>query len=179
VVITFDDGYVDNDALAYPILRHHSFVATIFPVTGAMGGANTWDQDGDLAGRPIISPTAIRAMARGGISFGAHTRTHPILSTLQEDRAIEEIDGSRRDLECELAGQASTFAYPYGQCTPEIEALVRQAGFAGAVGIREGLNGPATSPFSLRRTEIRGTDSLLRFALALWLGVRQWTLTGQ
>jgi hypothetical protein len=32
------------------------------------------------------------------------------------------------------------------------------------------MNSPVTPDFELRRTEVRGTDSFVRFALALWLG---------
>ncbi len=154
-------------------------MATIFLVTGAIGSTNAWDKDGSLAGRPLVSLSAIRDLSCGGLFFGAHTRTHPSLPALREERAFEEIEGSRRDLERALQGRVSTFAYPYGERNSAVEALVEQAGFSGAVGIGEGLNGPATSRFALRRTEIRGTDSLLRFALALDLGTRKWTLTGR
>jgi hypothetical protein len=47
---------------------------------------------------------------------------------------------------------------------------VRRAGFLAGCGIEPGGNSPGRPDFELRRTEIRGTDSLLRFALAVWLG---------
>ena len=43
---------------------------------------------------------------------------------------------------------------------------------ASACGIEEGRNSPGTPQFALRRCEIHGTDSLLRFALTLALGKR-------
>jgi len=49
-------------------------------------------------------------------------------------------------------------------------AHVRAAGDSVACGIEEGLNDPATPLFNLRRTDIPGDCSRLRFALALWTG---------
>jgi peptidoglycan/xylan/chitin deacetylase (PgdA/CDA1 family) len=45
LAISFDDGYIDNYALAYPILRRHSVPATIFVATGFVGSRQRfwWD----------------------------------------------------------------------------------------------------------------------------------------
>ena len=40
VVLTFDDGYANVHATALPILTRHRFVATIFVVSGHVGGRN-------------------------------------------------------------------------------------------------------------------------------------------
>ncbi|MEO7321199.1 MAG: polysaccharide deacetylase family protein [Burkholderiales bacterium] len=37
VLITFDDGYLDNYVYAYPTLKHHGLCATIFGITGWFG----------------------------------------------------------------------------------------------------------------------------------------------
>lgn len=50
VVITFDDGYVSNYKLAYPILRKFDLPATIYVTTGFLDGEDIlWFQRVDLA----------------------------------------------------------------------------------------------------------------------------------
>ncbi|MBF0620137.1 MAG: polysaccharide deacetylase family protein, partial [Candidatus Omnitrophica bacterium] len=46
VVITFDDGYLDNYEKAYPVLKKYGFPAVIFVGVDNVGtkGRMTWDQ---------------------------------------------------------------------------------------------------------------------------------------
>jgi peptidoglycan/xylan/chitin deacetylase (PgdA/CDA1 family) len=43
VVVTFDDGYLDNLITAWPMLRRHRIPATVFVATGFMGQEFWWD----------------------------------------------------------------------------------------------------------------------------------------
>lgn len=170
VVITFDDGYTDNYSQAFPILRKHNIPATIFLVSGYVGLANHWDADGPLHGRLLMSWSEIQQMSAQGVYFGAHTRTHPRLTTLSSFQAKEEITWSRRGLEDKLGRPVTLFAYPYGEYDPSIQAMVQESGFTASCTIDTGLNTLITPPLALRRAEVQGTDSLIRFWLALWLG---------
>lgn len=49
--ITFDDGYQCVGDVAAPILERYGFPATVFVVSDAAGGANTWD---GFTGRPVL-----------------------------------------------------------------------------------------------------------------------------
>jgi hypothetical protein len=86
--------------------------------------------------------------------------------------AREEIVGSRNLLQERLRVPIPAFAYPYGKHTPGVASLVREAGFDVACSIDAGLNTPATAAHALRRVEVRGTDSLLDFAIAVRFGAR-------
>jgi peptidoglycan/xylan/chitin deacetylase (PgdA/CDA1 family)/GT2 family glycosyltransferase len=170
VVITADDGYADNYAVAYPILRHYGLPASIFLVSGNVGDVNRWDEQGLLRDRALLSWTEIKEMLRDGVTFGAHTQTHPMLTAVSPDRARAEIAGSRAELEQALGQPIRLFSYPHGKYDATARSIVEQEGYSGACSTRAGMNSPATPEFELRRTEVRGTDSFVRFALALWLG---------
>ena len=169
VILTFDDGYADNAELALPLLQEHGATATVYVITSAVGDRNTWDS-GALAGRPVLSWEQIRRLVGGGLAIGAHTVTHPRLNELEPAEAEHEVAASREVLERELGAPIRHFAYPYGRTSPAVEELVGRLGFRSAVGIQPGTNGPAVSTLELRRYEVHGTASLLRFVIDLWLG---------
>jgi peptidoglycan/xylan/chitin deacetylase (PgdA/CDA1 family)/glycosyltransferase involved in cell wall biosynthesis len=170
VIITFDDGYLDNYAHAYPLLHQHNFPATIFLVSGYVGQANQWDEGSELAGRPLLDWSQIKEMAKQGVQFGAHTCTHPSLTAVSPTQAAAEITGSREELAGKLGQPVNSFAYPYGEHNPAVQATVAAAGFAVACTVDPGLNSLTTPAAALRRVEIQGADSIVRLWLALWLG---------
>jgi len=170
VVITIDDGYSDAEALALPALQRAGFPATLFVVTGFVGNHNQWTEEPPLKGRELADWNGIRKMAREGMQVAAHTQSHPHLPAVNLYVAEQEIAGSRRDLKGELRAFVDAFAYPFGEYTDDVRGLVRELGFRVALGVREGPNSAATPHDALRRIEVRGTDSFLRFVLAARFG---------
>jgi peptidoglycan/xylan/chitin deacetylase (PgdA/CDA1 family) len=118
----------------------------------------------------LLSVDEAKRLTDGGIELGAHTRTHPELTAVDAATAEDEIRGSKGDLERALGRPVEAFAYPNGAVDDRVRGLVERAGFLGAVGVKPGHNRPATDSFDLHRNEVRGTDSLLRFALMLVTG---------
>jgi peptidoglycan/xylan/chitin deacetylase (PgdA/CDA1 family) len=172
VAITFDDGYADNHRLGVPELLRRGYCATFFVVTSALGKANTWDREGELAGRPLMGADQLFDLERHGMEIGSHTRRHPALAGLDPATLEDELAGSRADLETLLRHPVRTFAYPYGSVDAAAADGVERAGYDGAYCSHSGFNDPAAPGYALRRVEVRGSDSLLAFALALWRGRR-------
>jgi peptidoglycan/xylan/chitin deacetylase (PgdA/CDA1 family) len=170
VIITFDDGYADNRALALAALQERGFRATFFLVSGRIGGRNAWDADGELAGRRMLTWDDVRALLDADMEVGAHTRTHVALPEVTDGDRATEVGGSKRELETAIGRPVRTFAYPYGRLDPASTDAVAASGFEGACCSRSGVNDPAVPALLLRRVEVQGVDSLARFALATHRG---------
>lgn len=96
----------------------------------------------------------IQEMNKAGISFGAHTVTHPILSRLPLDHAREEILQSKRNIEERLDAPVDLFAYPVGRpvdFNEELKSVVRKLGFRAAVSTIFGTNTADTDRYALCR----------------------------
>ncbi len=88
-----------------------------------------------LGNKLILSWDEIRDMSLNGISFGAHTVNHPILTNMPISQAKWEIIKSKRDIENQLGKEISLFSYPNGNYSPDILELVKNAGFSCAVSV--------------------------------------------
>ena len=167
-MLTIDDGYRDAYDVAAPILEAHGATATLFVPSGRIGGANDWSDEPALAGRPIANRELLRTS--GPIRIGSHAHSHPALTEIDVAAARDELRRSREELGAVLGAPVRTFAYPYGDEDETVRGLVTETGFAAAVSSRGGKNLPAERLDTLRRIEIRGTDPLWRFALAVLVG---------
>jgi peptidoglycan/xylan/chitin deacetylase (PgdA/CDA1 family)/GT2 family glycosyltransferase len=170
IVITIDDGYLDNRTIADPILRSLGFRATLFPVSGLLGDRNRWSSNDTLEARQLLTWEQLKELQSRGMDIGAHTVSHPRLTELSAERAQREIKGSREQLQHELGTSVESFAYPFGVFDVSVAKLTEEAGFVAACSVKPGLNRARTSKFALRRAEIRGRDSMFRFALAVRFG---------
>ncbi len=116
VVLTFDDGFANNHGHALPVLARHGFTATVYVVTRHVGRRNDWAPPLERLGLlPLMDWSQLGELAAAGWEIGAHTHTHPDLSSLNRRRVEEEMHRSQREIEDHLYRPAETFAYPFGK----------------------------------------------------------------
>ncbi len=175
VVLTLDDGFVDNHTHALPILRRHGLAATLFLVSGAVGGMAEWHDEPDA---PMLSWPQVREMAGEGIEIASHTQTHLDLRDAGAARVEEELVDSKADIEARIEREVSSFAYPYGYTGSDSSDALMRAGYSRAVlAATWGVNTPTTDPFMLHRVPIVESDGPARFAAKArgWYGFRCYT----
>ena len=102
-----------------------------------------------------------------GVSIGAHSHCHNLLDQIPLGQAQESILTSRRLLR-EWTGQpVKHFAYPNGNHSPALREAIREAGFASAVALDNGLARPGCDLFAIPRIGVGRHDPLWRVKLRL------------
>jgi peptidoglycan/xylan/chitin deacetylase (PgdA/CDA1 family) len=160
VIITFDDGHIDNYATAWPIMQEHGFTGILYVVAGYIGADEYMD-----AGQIV-------EMQQAGWEIGNHSMTHRDLTVLEAPLQRDEIVNSRRRLEAELGVPILTFAYPFGALNG---ATVDYAHFAGYIAAMNATGYTAdqgsSNLFALQRVEVKGQDDVKSFTRFLpWHG---------
>lgn len=239
--ITFDDGYRNNAAVAYPILKRLGLKATIYLATELVGtprilwttelslalqngscdsiDLTRWggprlqhspaisrralakrvveflklqppairrealaevdlsltSQSADFAEYSLMDWNDVRELADSGlVSFGGHTKTHEIVSRLDDGELRDQLEGSVRTISRELQRHqgdsiSQTFAYPNGRQVDfdsRAADVLRELGVEAAVTTISGVNRGQADPFRLRRLVVGPQLPLARFA---WL----------
>lgn len=163
VVLTFDDGYLNNYDVAFPTLKAFGLTATIFLTTDFIGKRCTWDKKGEIPDLPLLTWEMIREMDQYGIDFQPHSATHPHLTSLTVSQIEEEIRRSKQVIEERLDKECRLFCYPYGEFDERIINVLIKLGFIAAVAgqsVQEDL-------YSLRRIGSAHLTSPLAFKTAL------------
>lgn len=149
VFVTFDDGYRNNLDQALPILEKHQVPATIYVCSDFVENGRS-DK-----GIPICNQSELQRLANHPlITIGGHTKSHPKLSKLSNDDALEEMILGKNALEIMIGKRIYHFAYPKGDYSFATTKLVSQAGFATAVTVNAGSVNPSDFPYALKRVPV-------------------------
>jgi len=105
----------------------------------------------------FLTWTEVRELAQGGVSIGSHTVEHPVLSSLDDERRVNEVVESKREIERHVNAPCTLFSYPNGTARDFDErdkANLQRCEYTAAVAQIPGLNDHRTDPFALRRLNI-------------------------
>lgn len=142
VALTFDDGYMDAYTAALPILQQHGYTATFYIVSGFVGqpGYMGWDE--------------IRALRAAGMEIGAHSVTHPDLTTLGLEDLRAQVAQSGATIAAAIGAPVVSFCYPGGRFSDTVAAVAGESGFTSATTTLS--DGPQDNPLTLPRLRISG-----------------------
>ena len=127
ILITFDDGYTDNYAHAFPILKELNMKATIFMIASQVDSGY------------YMSAAQLREMSDYGIDIESHTDNHVYLDTLSYDQQLKELKDSKEKIEKILGKEVTSIAYPYGNYNEDTKKAAIAAGFTFGFTTNKGL----------------------------------------
>lgn len=159
LIITFDDGHLNNYTTAFPIMKKYGFTGVIYVVGAYMGTPQ------------YMNPDQIKEMVKAGWEVGSHTMSHLDLTTLDPEQQRYEIFESRRFLESELGVPVLTFSYPFGMVNRTVINMAYSTGYIAGMGLGYTHDQGTTNLFTLQRRDINGTRDLNSLASYLpWQG---------
>ncbi len=155
ILLTFDDGYLDIKANVHPLLRELGFPYTVFLAAGKVGTTNDWVISEGYQPTPLLGWRDILEMqADGGVSFQAHTLSHPHLTRLSSEDVRRELGDSKTLLEQTLQTRADVLCYPYGNVNDSVMEQAREAGYRLAVTTQTGRVRASDDPLRLPRLSV-------------------------
>ena len=187
VMITFDDGYLSNYELAYPILQQYGMQATIF-VIGVSVGKDTYKDTGEAMTPHFSMEQAAEMVSSGLISVQSHTYDMhqwepfepdgPVRANILPLEGEDEHDyvaaltadftRSRQELEAATGETVDVLAYPSGLYSTLTQVTLQELGVRVTLSTESGINtvvrGLPQTLYAMKRLgmteEISGADLL-------------------
>lgn len=139
VMITFDDGYVDNYTNAFPILKEYNMTATIFVISQKL---NT---------EGFMNSSQVKELSDYGLAIQSHTANHADLLTLSYEDQLKEFTISKQTLEKVTGKPITSIAYPLGHFNEDSKKAALNAGYSTGFTIDRGYADRDDSPVQLNR----------------------------
>ena len=96
----------------------------------------------------------VKIMARDGIAFGSHGKSHAILPAVSAREAEGEIRDSKEILKKNLGQNIDAFSYPNGDYDASVAKAVQDQGYRVAFGTEGGHVSICEDPFRVKRVNI-------------------------
>ena len=150
IAITFDDNFLSDYTIAFPLLKQVGFPATFFRIA-------QWQEEGRL------SLAQAREMIAAGFTFGSHGCSHRRLTELPETERRHELSRSRDILQEQLRVPVEMFSLPYGLYTAHVIDAATACGYKLVATTRVNVDDPAKQDVLLHRWSVKRTTSIVEF----------------
>ena len=162
LIITFDDGYIDNKDYAFPLLEKFGFKGVVFLPTALI------NHDSDK-----MTFDDLKTINSDVIELGLHSHKHQNFEKINLSQIKNDLLENMDALQSRKIPFERILAYPYGrfQNNKDFFQLLETLGIKYAVRISNKINYfPPKNRFKICRIDVKGTDSILKFKLKLIFG---------
>lgn len=166
VLLTFDDAYISQVEIAYPILKQATAKAAIFAPTNFIGRDSAWDKNPD----GLLSKMDLENIDPSVFELALHTHRHQNYNSLSLAEIKADVDTCLQFFKDSKIAYTPVFAYAYGIRPKDPEILrgmkthFKERGILAAFRIGNWHNPfKIKDLYELRRIDIRGTDSFEDF----------------
>ena len=156
IVLSFDDGFRDTYANAFPIIKQFGFPAIVFLITGMIGTDKRLPRYRDMPVPDMMNWEEVKEMAESGVIFGCHSISHRRLTGMDYAGQEDEILDSLAVLKSHNLGAPAhrySFCYPFGDYNTDTVRILKEAGIEIAVTDKPGVNIRGKNLLMLRRTK--------------------------
>jgi hypothetical protein len=168
VLLTFDDGRQDNIEVVLRILLEYGIRATFYVCSGLVGGSVRFPSHPDLTdpsvdfGFDLMNWPALRLLRDAGMCIGSHGATHRELTRCNDEELVQEVAGSRFEIESHLNLPVRHFSYPWGRFDSRVLRAVHDAGYSTAAAVSVNPRSPIRpwDGFTLSRVTVSPSASL-------------------
>lgn len=153
-VISVDDAYRSFLTGAWPLLQEFGYPATLFVNTDAIGGHDfmTWKE--------------LKTLHDAGLEIGNHSASHAYMLDRWlnesdqgwEQRINDDLERSNQAFLDHLGFVPELFAYPYGEFSLQLKAIVKSSNFRAAFGQQSGVIVSGLDLFTLPRFPVSSVE---------------------
>lgn len=178
VLITFDDGWLDNYIFAYPVLKKYGLNSAIFIVASWIDEASinkpsvhayipTHEESVLLikqnqGSKVVLNWDLIREMEDSGlVEIHSHTQNHLKCHHLSENDLSKELHESKDLIENRLGRECLCLCWPFGRYNDLAIKTAGEIGYKALFTTKHGLVNKKTDPFAIPR--IAAKDSISWF----------------
>jgi peptidoglycan/xylan/chitin deacetylase (PgdA/CDA1 family) len=179
IVLTFDDGFLDNYTELYPLLKEYDFKAVLFVVLGKIGQKIDWDGKfiNDNDNMLLMDKTQLDAI-ESHIELGYHTFKHDNYALISLEKIEEDLQLCQQVISNENLKVFPALAYTYGgyyrKKSGQQKAffeLLQKYGIRYGLRIGNRINVfPFKNNYEIQRIDIRGGDSFEVFKIKVRFG---------
>ncbi len=164
IILTFDDGYLDNYVNVFPILKKYNAKATIFVVTSALN-----DQDIEYDESKIQFMTwkqAIEMQNSGLVNIESHTHNHYDLATVSKSEVDRQLALSKQYIKAKMGKDTFIISLPFGSGNSNIVQQCKNAGYQMVTFVYPNkvntIYSSTTSVYRIRATTTTDLNSILK-----------------